>query len=49
MANLMGALRLNRDMSSDFLYQKSANYVKFTKECVMCIEKHVLVKKYACK
>ena len=29
-----------------FYWLRSTNHVKFTKECLMCTEKHVLVKKY---
>ena len=36
---------LNRSISSNFLWLRSANHVKFTEECVMCRKKHVLVKK----
>ena len=37
--------RLNRGMSSNFWWLRSTNHMKFTDECMMCIEKHVLVKK----
>ena len=36
---------LNRGLSSNFCWLRSAYYVKFTAENVMCSEKHVLVKK----
>ena len=35
---------LNRVLSSNFWWLKSAKHVKFTEECVICTEKHVLVK-----
>ena len=35
---------LNRGMSSNFLWLKSVNQIKFTEECVMCLEKQILVK-----
>ena len=36
---------LNRGLSSNFWWLRSANHLKFTEECVMCMEKHVFVKK----
>ena len=36
---------LNRSLSSHFCWLSSANHEKFAEECVMCMEKHVLVKK----
>ena len=36
---------LNRGLSTNFWCLRSANYVKFSKQCVMCIEKHDLIKK----
>ena len=36
---------LNRGLSTNFWCLRSANHVKFTKQCVICMEKHVLVKK----
>ena len=36
---------LNRGLSSNFRWLRSANHVKFTEKCVMCKGKHVLVKK----
>ena len=41
----MSAPDMNRGLSSNFWWLRSANPVWFTKECVMCTEKHVLVKK----
>ena len=35
---------LNRDLSSNFWQPRSPNYMKFTKECVISSEKHILVK-----
>ena len=39
------ALELNRGLSSNFWWLRSANHVKFTEECVKCMEKYVLGKK----
>ena len=39
------AAGLNRGLSSNFWWQRNANYVKITEECAMSIEKFVLVKK----
>ena len=39
------ATGLNRSLSSNFGWLRSANHVKCTEECVMCTGKHVLVKK----
>ena len=36
---------LNRDLSSNFFGQESANHVKFTQECMLSTGKHVLQKK----
>ena len=36
---------LNRGLSLNLWWQKSTNYVKFPEECMMCTEKHILVKK----
>ena len=36
---------LNRGLSSDFRWLRSANHVKLTKECMMCTEKYILVNK----
>ena len=36
---------LNKGLSKDFWQLRRAHHQKFTKECVMYIEKHVLVKK----
>ena len=36
---------LNKVLSWNFWWLRSANSVKFTEECGMCIEKHVLVNK----
>ena len=36
---------LNRDLSSKFFWLRSANYVKFTEECVTCMERNVICKK----
>ena len=36
---------LKRDKLSNFWKLKSANHVKFTEECVMCMKKQVLLKK----
>ena len=36
---------LNRGLPSNFCWLKSANHVKFIEECLMGVEKHVLVKK----
>ena len=36
---------LNRGLSSNFSWLRNANHVKFMQECVMCMEKHILVKK----
>ena len=36
---------LNRGLSSDFWQLKSTNHEKFAEECVVCMQKHVLVKK----
>ena len=36
---------LNRGLSSNFWWLRRANYEKFTEECMLFIEKHVLVKK----
>ena len=35
---------MKRGLSSIFCWLRSANHVKFTEECVICTEKHVLVK-----
>ena len=35
----------NKKKPLNFWWLRCANYVKFTEECVMYIEKHVLVKK----
>ena len=35
---------LNRGLSSNFCWLRSANHVKFTEECVMFMEEHVLIK-----
>ena len=35
---------MNRDLSSNFWWLRSANHVKFTEESVICTEKHVLVR-----
>ena len=37
--------RLNRDLSPNFWWLKSANHVKSTEDCVMSTEKPVLAKK----
>ena len=37
--------RWNRALSSNFWWLRSTNHVKFTEECVMNTEKHVLVKR----
>ena len=37
---------LNRGLSSNSWWLRSAKYLKFTEECVILREKHVLVKKY---
>ena len=34
-------MELNRSLSSNFQWMRSANHVKFTKECVIEIENHV--------
>ena len=40
-------LVLKRGMSSNLWWLRSTNHVKFTEECVMCIEKkHVFIKKF---
>ena len=36
---------LNRGASLNFWWLKNSKYMKFTEDCVMCTEKHVLVKK----
>ena len=36
---------LNRGLSSNFCWLRNANHVKFTEECVICRQKHVLIKK----
>ena len=36
---------LNRGLSSNFWWLRSANHVKFTEERVLCTENHVLAKK----
>ena len=36
---------LNRGLSSKFRWLRNANHVKFTEECVISMEKHVLGKK----
>ena len=36
---------LNRGLSSNYWWLRSVNHVKFTEECILCIEKHVLIKK----
>ena len=36
---------LKRNLSSNLYGLKSANHMKFSEECVMCIEKHVSIKK----
>ena len=46
------ALGLNRGLTPNFLWLKRANRVKFIEECVICTEKHTLVKivyKWACR
>ena len=40
---------LNRILSSDFWWLRSANHVKFIEEFVMCIGKQVLVRKFFTK
>ena len=35
----------NRGLLSNFWSLKSTNHKKFTEECEMCMEKHVLIKK----
>ena len=35
---------LNRGLSSNFLWLRSADHVKFTEKCVICTVKQVLVK-----
>ena len=40
---------LNRGLSSNFWWLRSANHVKFMGGWVMYMEKHVLVKKNVCK
>ena len=37
------ALDLNRGLSSNFWWLRDANHVRFTDECALCTEKHVLV------
>ena len=39
------ALGLNRDLLS-YVRLRSVNHVKFTEECIICMEKHVLVKTF---
>ena len=39
------ALGLNRGLSSTFCWLRSANHVKFTEGCELCMKKYVLVKK----
>ena len=34
---------LNKGLSSNFWWLKIADHVKFTEECAMCMENHVLV------
>ena len=34
----------NSELSSKFYWLRSVNHVKFTEECMICTEKHVLVK-----
>ena len=45
MAANHSAPSLNRSLSLKFWWLRSANHVKFTEKCVMCIEKHNVVKK----
>ena len=45
MAENQSATGLNRGLSSHFQCLRSANYVKLTELCMMCMEKHVLVQK----
>ena len=40
-----GAPSLNRSLSSNLLWLRSANHVKFTEECEMFTKKHVLIRK----
>ena len=40
-----GSIGFNKGLLSSFWWLKSANHLKFTGECVMCMEKHDLVKK----
>ena len=35
---------LGKGLSSNFRWQISNNHAKFTEECVMCTEMHVLIK-----
>ena len=35
----------NRGLPSNFCWLRSTNHVKFTEECLICIETHILVKK----
>ena len=42
-------LDLNRGLSSNFLWLRCANHMKFTEGCVMCMEKDVLKKRKADK
>ena len=44
MPAIQSAPGLNRGWPSNFGWQRSANHVKFTEECIMWMEKHVLVK-----
>ena len=36
---------LNRGLSLNFLWLRSANHVKFTEACLMYMEMHILLKK----
>ena len=44
MAANQNAQSLNRGLSSNFWWLRSANHVKCTEEGVMCTEKNILVK-----
>ena len=45
MVKNQSAQNLNRCVTSNFWWLRSANNVKFTEESVMCMEKNVLVQK----
>ena len=38
------AAGLNRGLLSNICWLRIASHVKFTEECMMCMERHVLVK-----